>query len=456
MAKTKSVYICQNCGADSPKWIGKCPSCGEWNTYVEEIVSKDNSPKISLGGLEITKQKPVKLDEVETSEESRIDTSSNELNRVLGGGLVPGSLVLIGGEPGIGKSTLVLQVVLNLKGKRTLYVSGEESVKQLKLRAERLKYENPDCYIVSETSLEQIFVHIQNIQPDVVIVDSIQTVSTEMIESSPGSVSQVRECAAHLLKFCKTSGTPVLLIGHINKEGSIAGPKVLEHIVDTVLQFEGDQHYMYRILRSIKNRFGSTSELGIYEMQQNGLREVSNPSELLLSQNHEGLSGVAIASAIEGVRPFLIETQALVSSAAYGTPQRSCTGFDLRRLNMLLAVLEKRAGFKLAQKDVFLNIAGGLKINDPAIDLAVISAILSSNVDIAIEKHICIAGEVGLSGEIRPINRIEQRILEAEKLGFQKMIIPEFNLKALNIGKINMEIVMVKKVEEAFRVLFKK
>jgi DNA repair protein RadA/Sms len=364
MAKTKSVYICQNCGAESPKWIGKCPSCGEWNSYVEEIISKDNSPKINLGGLEITKQKPVRLDEVEITEDSRIDTSSEELNRVLGGGLVPGSLVLIGGEPGIGKSTLVLQVVLNLKGKRTLYISGEESVKQLKLRAERLKYDNPDCYIVSETSLEQIFVHIQNIQPDVVIVDSIQTVSTEMIESSPGSVSQVRECAAHLLKFCKTSGTPVLLIGHINKEGSIAGPKVLEHIVDTVLQFEGDQHYMYRILRSIKNRFGSTSELGIFEMQQNGLREVSNPSELLLSQNHEGLSGVAIASAIEGVRPFLIETQALVSSAAYGTPQRSCTGFDLRRLNMLLAVLEKRAGFKLAQKDVFLNIAGGLKIND--------------------------------------------------------------------------------------------
>ncbi len=456
MAKTKSVYVCQNCGAESAKWIGKCPSCGEWNSYVEEIVSKDNSPKVNLGGLEITKQKPVRLDEVETSEESRIDTSSNELNRVLGGGLVPGSLVLIGGEPGIGKSTLVLQVVLNLKGKRTLYISGEESVKQLKLRAQRLKYDNPDCYIVSETSLEQIFVHIQNIQPDVVIVDSIQTVSTEMIESSPGSVSQVRECAAHLLKFCKTSGTPVLLIGHINKEGSIAGPKVLEHIVDTVLQFEGDQHYMYRILRSIKNRFGSTSELGIFEMQQNGLREVSNPSELLLSQNHEGLSGVAIASAIEGVRPFLIETQALVSSAAYGTPQRSCTGFDLRRLNMLLAVLEKRAGFKIAQKDVFLNIAGGLKINDPAIDLAVISAILSSNVDISIEKQVCIAGEVGLSGEIRPINRIEQRILEAEKLGFTKMIIPDFNIKSLNINKLNIEIVRVKKVEEAFKVLFRK
>lgn len=456
MAKTKSVFVCQNCGADSPKWIGKCPSCGEWNTYVEEIISKDNSPKVNLGGLEITKQKPQRIEEVETSEEIRIDTSSNELNRVLGGGLVPGSLVLIGGDPGIGKSTLVLQVVLNLKGKRTLYISGEESVKQLKLRAERLKFENPDCFIVSETSLEQIFVHIQNVQPDVVIVDSIQTVSTELIESSPGSVSQVRECAAHLLKFCKTSSVPVLLIGHINKEGSIAGPKVLEHIVDTVLQFEGDQHYMYRILRSIKNRFGSTSELGIFEMQQNGLREVSNPSELLLSQNHEGLSGVAIASAIEGVRPFLIEVQALVSSAAYGTPQRSSTGFDLRRLNMLLAVLEKRAGFKIAQKDVFLNIAGGIKVNDPAIDLAVISAILSSNVDIAIEKHVCVAGEVGLSGEIRPINRIEQRILEAEKLGFKKMIIPEYNLKSLNLHKLNIELIQVKKVEEAFRVLFKR
>lgn len=455
MAKTKSVYVCQNCGADSPKWIGKCPSCGEWNSYVEEIIGKDNTPKFHIGGVELVKQKPIRLNEVETSEEPRFKTSCEELDRVLGGGLVPGSLVLIGGEPGIGKSTLVLQVVLNLKGKRTLYVSGEESVKQLKLRAERLKFDNPDCYIVSETSLEQIFVHIQNIQPDVVIVDSIQTVSTELIESSPGSVSQVRECTASLLKFCKTTATPVLLIGHINKEGNIAGPKVLEHIVDTVLQFEGDQHYMYRILRPIKNRFGSTSELGIFEMQQNGLREVSNPSELLLSQNHEGLSGVAIASAIEGVRPFLIEVQALVSSAAYGTPQRSSTGFDLRRLNMLLAVLEKRAGFKIAQKDVFLNIAGGIKVNDPAIDLSVISAILSSNVDIAIEKHVCMAGEVGLSGEIRPINRIEQRILEAEKLGFRKMIIPDINLKSINLTKLNIELVRVKKVEEAFRVLFK-
>lgn len=455
MARTKSVYVCQNCGVDSPKWIGKCPSCGEWNSYVEEVVSKDTAPRFQMAGVELTKQKPVLISTVETDEESRFDTSSDELNRVLGGGLVPGSLVLIGGEPGIGKSTLVLQVVLNLKGKRTLYISGEESVKQLKLRAERLKYENPDCYIVSETSLEQVFVHIQNIQPDVVIVDSIQTISTELIESSPGSVSQVRECTAGLLKFCKTTSIPVLLIGHINKEGSIAGPKVLEHIVDTVLQFEGDQHYMYRILRPIKNRFGSTSELGIFEMQQNGLREVSNPSELLLSQNHEGLSGVAIASAIEGIRPFLIEVQALVSSAAYGTPQRSSTGFDLRRLNMLLAVLEKRAGFKIAQKDVFLNIAGGIKVNDPAIDLAVISAILSSSVDIAIEKHVCVAGEVGLSGEIRPINRIEQRIHEAEKLGFKKMIIPDINLKSINLTKLNIELVRVKKVEEAFRVLFK-
>lgn len=454
MAKTKSAYVCQNCGNESSKWIGKCPACGEWNTYVEEIISKSPEHKIHLAGVELTKQRPVLLSDVETVEESRIDTHNNELNRVLGGGLVQGSLVLIGGEPGIGKSTLVLQVVLGLHGKRTLYVSGEESVKQLKLRAERLNIENSDCYIVSETSLEQIFVHIQNVQPDLVIIDSIQTIATETVESSPGSVSQVRECASAILKFCKTTSTPVLLIGHINKEGSIAGPKVLEHIVDTVLQFEGDQHYMYRILRAIKNRFGSTSELGIFEMQQTGLREVSNPSEMLLSQHHEGLSGVAIASAIEGIRPFLIEVQALVSSAAYGNPQRSSTGFDQRRLNMLLAVLEKRAGFKLTQKDVYLNIAGGLKVNDPAIDLAVISSILSSNVDMSIEKHVCMTGEVGLSGEIRPINRLEQRIMEAEKLGFRKMIVPYFNEKSVNLKKINMELVKVRKVEEAFRALF--
>ena len=456
MAKTKSVYVCRNCGVDSPKWVGKCPSCSEWNTYVEEVVSKSPTPKVHFAGLEITRQNPVRIAEVETTEESRIDTSCGELNRVLGGGLVKGSLVLIGGEPGIGKSTLVLQVVLNIKGIRTLYVSGEESASQLRLRAERLTFGQPDCYVVSETSLEQIFVHIQNIQPDIVIIDSIQTVSTDTVESSPGSISQIRECAAAILKFCKTTATPVLLIGHITKDGMIAGPKVLEHIVDTVLQFEGDQQYMYRILRSIKNRFGSTSELGIFEMQQSGLREVSNPSELLLSQNHEGLSGVAIASTIEGVRPFLIEVQALVSSAAYGTPQRSSTGFDLRRLNMLLAVLEKRVGFKLGQKDVFLNIAGGIKVNDPAIDLAVISAILSSNVDMAVERHVCMAGEVGLSGEIRPINRIEQRVLEAEKLGFRKMVVPEFNVKSFDTKKLKLELIPVKKVEEAFRILFKK
>ena len=457
MAKDKTVYVCSNCGQESPKWVGKCPSCGEWNTFVEEIIHKENSSsKISMAGFEPIKQKPVLISSVETQAEERTDTSCHELNRVLGGGLVNGSLVLIGGEPGIGKSTLVLQVVLGMKGKRTLYVSGEESVNQLKMRAERLSHKDPDCYIVSETSLEQLFVHAQNVKPDLLIVDSIQTITTESIESSPGSVSQVRECAAALLRFCKTTNIPVLLIGHINKEGSIAGPKVLEHIVDTVLQFEGDQHYMYRILRPIKNRFGSTSELGIFEMQQSGLREVSNPSELLLSQNHEGLSGVAIASAIEGIRPFLIEVQALVSSAAYGNPQRSSTGFDLRRLNMLLAVLEKRAGFKLAQKDVFLNIAGGIKVNDPAIDLAIISAILSSNIDIAIEQHVCMAGEVGLSGEIRPINRLEQRIHEAEKLGFRKMIIPQVNLKSLDLKKINIELMQVRKVEEAFRMLFGK
>ena len=402
------------------KWLGKCPNCGERNTYVEEIVTKEPASEAASSDImEGNKIRPVLLRDITTEEEARIDLKDDELNRVLGGiSLVKGSLVLIGGEPGIGKSTLVLQTVLGLTGLKTLYVSGEESSRQLKLRADRLSHDNPNCFILCETHLEQIFTQAANIQPDLMIIDSIQTIFTEVVESSPGSVSQVRECSAAILKYAKESGVPVLLIGHINKEGSIAGPKVLEHIVDTVLQFEGDQHYMYRILRSIKNRFGSTAELGIYEMRQNGLREVSNPSELLLTQNHEGLSGVAIAAAIEGVRPFLIETQALVSSAVYGTPQRSATGFDLRRMNMLLAVLEKRAGFKLIQKDVFLNIAGGLKVNDPAIDLAVISSILSSSLDISIEPGICMAGEVGLSGEIRPVNRIEQRILEAEKLGF--------------------------------------
>ena len=453
--KTKTVYVCSDCGAESPKWIGKCPSCGAWNTYVEEIVSKEPPAKRPLfDAPEKGKVRPVLLRDITATEETRIDLRDGELNRVLGGGLVKGSLVLIGGEPGIGKSTLVLQTVLRLAGVRTLYVSGEESSRQLKLRADRLAQDNPDCYILCETRLEEVFVQAKNVQPNLLVIDSIQTIYTEMVESSPGSVSQVRECSAAILKFAKESGIPVLLIGHINKEGSIAGPKVLEHIVDTVLQFEGDQHYMYRILRSIKNRFGSTSELGIYEMRQEGLREVSNPSELLLTQNHEGLSGVAIAAAIEGIRPFLIETQALVSSAVYGTPQRSATGFDIRRMNMLLAVLEKRAGFKLVQKDVFLNIAGGLRVNDPATDVAVISAVLSSSLDIAIEPGVCMAGEVGLSGEIRPVNRIEQRIMEAAKLGFNRILVPQGNLKGFDREKCKIEIVQVRKVEEAFRQLF--
>jgi len=453
MAK-KTAYVCSQCGNDSPKWLGKCPVCGEWNTYVEEVISpKSSDRQISrLSNYETQKAKPVLLQHINTGEEIRMDLKDGELNRVLGGGLVPGSMVLIGGEPGIGKSTLVLQTVLKLKNYKTLYVSGEESARQLKLRAERLGTEHENLYILCETNLEQIFTNINNLKPDLLIVDSIQTVYTERVESSPGSVTQVRESAASLLKFAKETSTPILLIGHINKEGSIAGPKVLEHIVDTVLQFEGDQHYMYRILRNIKNRFGSTAELGIYEMRQDGLREVSNPSELLLTQNHEGLSGVAIAAAIEGIRPFLIETQALVSTAAYGTPQRSATGFDIRRMNMLLAVLEKRAGFKLIQKDVFLNIAGGLRVNDPAMDLSVISAILSSSLDVAIEREVCMSGEVGLSGEIRPVNRIEQRILEAEKLGFKRILIPQNNLKSKSKSAI--EIVHVKKVEEAFRELF--
>ncbi|MCL1938443.1 MAG: DNA repair protein RadA [Candidatus Azobacteroides sp.] len=455
MAKSKTVFICSQCGNDSPKWLGKCPVCGEWNTYVEETVSKTSPAQTlpELSNFSVFKSKPLLLKEIQTDNEVRMDMKDHELNRVLGGGLVPGSLVLIGGEPGIGKSTLIMQTVLK-NAYKTLYVSGEESAKQLKLRAKRLGIENENCFIVCETNLEQIFNHINEVQPDMVVVDSIQTLFTERVDSSPGSIVQVRETAAALLKFAKETNTPVLLIGHINKEGNIAGPKVLEHIVDTVLQFEGDRHYLYRILRNIKNRFGSASELGIYEMRQNGLREVNNPSELLLTQNHEGLSGIAIASAIEGVRPFLIETQSLVSTAAYGIPQRSATGFDIRRMNMLLAVLEKRVGFKLGQKDVFLNIAGGLRVNDPAMDLAVIAAVLSSNLDVAIERSVCLCGEVGLSGEIRPVNRIEQRILEAEKLGFDKILIPQNNLKGFDTQKLNIQIHSVKKVEEAFRELF--
>jgi len=458
MAKLKTVFFCQNCGNESSKWLGKCPACGEWNTFVEEVVNKAPASSTLKKGVSIDsandeRTRPVLIENIEVTQEVRFDTKCAEFNRVLGGGLVPGSMVLIGGEPGIGKSTLVLQVVLNIEGKKTLYVSGEESLNQLKMRAERLgSYANKQCYFVSDNSLERIFTHIKNVQPELLIIDSIQTIETELVESAAGSVSQVRECAAQILRYAKESNTPVLMIGHITKDGTIAGPKILEHIVDTVIQFEGDQHYMYRILRAIKNRFGSTSEIGIFEMQHSGLREVSNPSEMLMSHNNLGLSGTAIGAMIEGIRPLLIEVQALVSTAAYGTPQRSATGFDARRLNMLLAVLEKRVGFKLSQKDVFLNIAGGLKVSDPALDLAVISAILSSNMDIAIDPSVCLAGEIGLTGEIRPINRIEQRISEAEKLGFKKIVIPRF--KNMDVSGRQIQVLTAEKVEDAFKILF--
>ena len=458
MAKDKIAYVCSNCGQESAKWIGKCPSCGQWNTFKEIRVTDTRQQAASAAasvGHQLRKSKTLTLRDISAKDDPRIDLHDNELNRVLGGGLVPGSIVLLGGEPGIGKSTLSLQTMLHLTDRRVLYVSGEESAHQLKMRAERIPHEESDNFLIlCENSLEAIFEHIRDVQPEVVIIDSIQTISTEDVESSAGSISQVRECASSLLRFAKSSGVPVILIGHITKEGTLAGPKILEHIVDTVVQFEGDQHYMYRILRSIKNRFGSTSELGIYEMQQSGLRQVANPSELLLTEDHDGLSGVAISSAIEGVRPFLVETQALVSSAAYGTPQRSATGFDQRRLNMLLAVLEKRVGFKLMQKDVFLNIAGGLRVTDMAMDLSVIAAVLSSNVDTPIEECWCMAGEVGLSGEVRPVARIEQRISEAEKLGFQHIIIPRYNLSGLNQKKFHIDLVPVRKVEEALRALF--
>ena len=468
MAKDKVMYVCENCGQESAKWIGKCPACGQWNTF-KEFKTAPSSPSKGRGtfgrdggisGKSRDAAKVLRLKDISAHDDPRIDMQDAELNRVLGGGLVPGSIVLLGGEPGIGKSTLSLQTMLHLTDKRVLYVSGEESAHQLKMRAERLSAvsggtaDDDNFLILCENSLEAIFDHIKEVEPDLVVVDSIQTIATEDVESSAGSIAQVRECASALLRFAKSSGVPVILIGHITKEGTLAGPKILEHIVDTVIQFEGDQHYMYRILRSIKNRFGSTSELGIYEMQQTGLRQVSNPSELLLTEDHDGLSGVAISSAIEGVRPFLVETQALVSSAAYGTPQRSATGFDQRRLNMLLAVLEKRVGFKLMQKDVFLNIAGGLRVTDMAMDLSVIAAVLSSNVDTPIEEGWCMCGEVGLSGEVRPVARIEQRISEAEKLGFQHIIIPKYNLAGLNRKKFKIELVPVRKVEEALRALF--
>ena len=454
MAKLKSAYFCSNCGYESPKWMGRCLACGEWSTFVEELIRKDAaSKKEDTRSFTDIKSKPLPLKDINAGEEQRIDMVDEELNRVPGGGLVPASVVLLGGEPGIGKSTLVLQTILKLKDIKTLYVSGEESARQLKLRADRIGIENDNCLLLCETNIDEIYKSVKEVSPQLLIVDSIQTVYSEALESSPGTISQVRECASSLLKYAKQSGTPVLLIGHITKDGSIAGPKILEHIVDAVIQFEGDQHYMYRILRGIKNRYGSTAEIGIYEMNQSGLREVSNPSELLLTRNREGLSGIGISAAIEGIRPFLIETQSLVSSAAYGTPQRSTTGFDVRRMNMLLAVLEKRAGFKLAQKDVFLNIAGGLKVNDPGMDLSVISAVLSSSLDIAIDNDTCLCGEVGLSGEIRPVNRIEQRIQEAEKLGFSRILIPANNLKGFN-KKVSIEIKQVSKVSDAFRMLF--
>lgn len=452
MAKVSTQYICSNCGAKAPQMIGRCPVCGEWGTYEEELKTEIGKGK---GGVSLRRSaKAQRLHEVDAKEEMRIDMHSSELNRVLGGGLVPGSLVLLGGEPGIGKSTLALQVLLKMGEKKTLYASGEESAKQLKLRAERLSGDASNLYILAETSLERILDSVTEIQPEIVVVDSIQTIGTEAIEASVGSLSQVRECAARILQYAKEKNVPFVIVGHINKEGSLAGPKVLEHIVDTVLQFEGDQHYVYRILRAQKNRFGSTSELGIFQMQHDGLREVVNPSELLLSSNREGLSGIAIAAAVEGVRPLLIEVQALVASAAYGTPQRSSTGFDGRRLNMLLAVLEKRVGFKLMQKDVFVNIAGGLRVNDPAIDLAVLAAVLSSNMDIALDEQTCVTGEVGLAGEIRPVNRIDQRIREAEKLGFQQIIVPagqKYNTHGLKI-----KVVEVSRVAEAFKILLKK
>ncbi|HOB83504.1 MAG TPA: DNA repair protein RadA [Bacteroidales bacterium] len=452
MSKARSVFVCQNCGAESPKWIGRCPSCREWNTYHEELIAPASFRESNLpAGLE--KRNPKLLDNIEADENKRLNTGISELDRILGGGMVSGSIILLGGEPGVGKSTLALQLALALKGTKVLYVSGEESEEQISLRARRLKNSNPLCYILSETVLENIFTQSENLKPGLIIADSIQTMSTGMLESSAGSVSQVRECAAQLLKYSKITGIPVVLIGHITKDGTLAGPKVLEHIVDVVLYFEGDNNYVYRILRPVKNRFGSTSEIGIFEMIESGLREVNNPSEMFINQHDEPLSGISIAATVDGLRPFLIETQALVSSAVYGTPQRSSTGYDIRRLNMLLAVLEKRAGFRLAVKDVFLNIAGGIKVTDPAIDMAVMSAVLSSNLDIPIPRETCFAGEAGLSGEIRPVARIEQRIREASKMGFKRIYLSKYN-RNISIKDPGIEVVQVGKIEQLVRSLF--
>lgn len=452
--KTSTAWFCSNCGAQSSKWAGRCPACGEWNTLVEERVVETRGKSITGVTRLTSTSKPTPISQIEKNVEERIKLPSKEINRVLGGGLVKGSIVLIGGEPGIGKSTLVLQNLLAIRSRRILYVSGEESATQLKMRADRIGHATDNCIIFCETSLESILEQVKAVKPDMLVIDSIQTIASETLEAVAGSVSQVRECAAALLRLAKETDIPVLIVGHITKEGSIAGPKVLEHIVDAVLQFEGDRQNMYRILRPIKNRFGSTSELGIYEMCRNGLREVTNPSEVMLSHSDEELSGMTVGVTIEGIRPFLIEIQALVSSAAYGTPQRSVNGFDSKRMNMLLAVLEKRVGFKLAQKDVFLNIAGGFKVSDPALDLPVICAILSSNVDMPVSKRTAMAGEIGLSGEIRPVMRLEQRIVEAEKMGMEQMIVPCHNLKGIDITRFKLQLIEVSKVEEAFRALF--
>ncbi|PPL01940.1 DNA repair protein RadA [Parapedobacter indicus] len=458
MAKAKTTYFCQNCGYESPKWLGKCPSCNEWNTFVEEVIEKQvfRAPDWRTVPSAVKRSsKAAAIHEIVQTEENRRATPDSELNRVLGGGIVPGSLVLIGGEPGIGKSTLMLQLALNMPNAKTLYISGEESEQQLKMRAERLvQASKANCYILTETATQNIFKQIASLEPHLVIIDSIQTLHSAQIDSAPGSVSQVRECTAELLRFAKETNIPVFIIGHITKDGAIAGPKVLEHMVDTVLQFEGDRHHVYRMLRAVKNRFGSASELGIYEMQGTGLREVSNPSEIMLSQREESMSGIAIAVLLEGLRPMLIEVQALVSTSAYGTPQRSSTGFDTRRMNMLLAVLEKRFGFRLSAQDVFLNIAGGIRVEDPAIDLAVIVALISSQQDISVRATVAFAGEVGLSGEIRAVNRIEQRIAEAEKLGFETIYISRYNTKGLDVSKYGIQIKPVAKVEEVFQAVF--
>jgi DNA repair protein RadA/Sms len=457
MSKVRTAFFCQNCGYESVKWLGQCPSCDQWNSFVEELIQKENARNnLAWKGDDGLKKinKTIVLSEVSAAAEERITTSDAELNRVLGGGIIPGSIVLIAGEPGIGKSTLFLQIGLMLKSMTVLYVSGEESEQQIKMRAERLNLTNENFYVLTETSTQIIFQEIKKLRPELVIVDSIQTLQTAFIDSSPGSVSQIRESAAEFQRFAKDTNTPVFLIGHITKDGTIAGPKILEHMVDTVLQFEGDRHYAYRILRTLKNRFGSTAELGIYEMTDTGMKGVANPSEILITQKEEALSGIAIAGTIEGVRPLLIEVQALVTQSVYGTPQRTVTGFDLRRLQLLLAVLEKRGGFHFGIKDVFLNIAGGLKVEDPSIDLAVLCALLSSYEDIPLPNHVCFAGEVGLSGEIRAVNRIEQRIAEAEKLGFEKIIVSKFNQKGLAKQKFNIEVITMGRVEDVYKYLF--